>query len=111
MTSCSQESFREKYNLAQYASVPLASHNHKPPMIGSGSTNQIAKNLPAPSLPHNLAARTKLMAYNKRGTSVAGHYDRLGSGSQDDVARPGEKSVTARTTYTTNQPKFVFDSR
>ncbi|XP_063719808.1 tubulin polyglutamylase ttll6-like isoform X2 [Symsagittifera roscoffensis] len=82
------ESFREKYNLAQYGvGGPISAH--RPPMMATGTTQIVAKNLPAPSLPHNLAARAKLMAFNKpRGTSVAGHYDRIGhSASSEDMMR------------------------
>ena len=70
-----QESFREKYNLAQYGvGGPLSAH--KAPLLATGGVGAVGpssgiaahhhphhhqvvpKNLPVPSLPHNLAARS-----------------------------------------------------
>ncbi|XP_075245749.1 tubulin polyglutamylase ttll6-like isoform X2 [Convolutriloba macropyga] len=135
------ESFREKYNLAQYGvGGPLSAH--KAPLLATGGVGAVGpssgiaahhhphhhqvvpKNLPVPSLPHNLAARAKLLAFNKRGSSVTGHYERAGSGSTDDMIRGagannstgdvngaggGTSGLMIRTNA--NNQRFMFETR
>ena len=67
------------------------------------------KNLSVPSLPHNLAARTKLLAFTKRGTSVAGHYDRAGSGAYDDAASKTDSGLLIKTNNNNHQ-RFLLDT-
>lgn len=131
------ESFREKYNLAQYGvgASGLSGQYHKapPPLMATGASaaagghphsslhhhhQVVPKNLPVPSLPHNLAARAKLLAFNKRGSSVAGHYDRIGSGSADDVKGPDNSTTVASggsglmiRTNANNGQRFLFETR
>ena len=99
-----QESFREKYNLAQYAGGPLSVQKSV-----AGVNAQVSKNLPVPTLPHNLAARTKLLAFTKRGSSVAGHYDRVGSGgAYDDAASKTDSGLLIKTNN--NHQRFLLDT-